>query len=426
MKATFTWDDAGTGQTPPPIVVVTEVVTVVAEGDTFSASSSFSTTSIPTTNGIVLYGDDVTVIQNPGSSFTKQISASAAATLNVNSQSGLAAASVSGAFTVAAYPVSISLQGVRDKYTDPKCLIGQKVEAKLTTSLPLDVGETYTWTASGDRKFNSYVMGQSAATLNTTINVNNVNLQLAYAKPQSSTLACTFSPDLWGLEDMDLNVSITIAPPESPSMTFSQGSMGVWLYGSQPIFGTTGLTVTIPNNSWYQPNFAGQTGQFGVKWTTEMYTPTVFQTGNGDTVFYVNTLTGVDRWYTDANNNRLPMNVPYANFSGSRKLDGGLPYIVASIGYFPALSGLKLEIDQPYMNCSPSDKKMEMNDHHEVFLMYKPPWNGFESYEVPVVSTTWNPHGSATKVSGTWQLDSGSAITVGTAVSYPDFPIYPQ
>jgi hypothetical protein len=122
-------------------------------------------------------------------------------------------------------------------------------------------------------------------------------------------------------------------------------------------------------------------------------------------------------------NQRIPF---VDNISGGRKLDGNMPCSLASTGYFPGLTGLKMEVDMLHMTPLPLDKKMEMDDDHEVFLMYYPPSNGIGNFRVPVVSAKWNPHGSASKISGNWQLGVGSSISVGTAVSYPDFPIYPQ
>lgn len=192
------------------------------------------------------------------------------------------------------------------------------------------------------------------------------------------------------------------------------------------------INITVPNNSWYISELAGDTIPVGIKWSTNAITPLEFLFVQGEgSIFYINTLTKISRWVTTSANDRISASNPYTNFTGGRIIDTYYPYAVVSIGNFPGISGPylegdseKMEADRPLMGSIATDKKMEMDDQHEVYLMYFPPSNGVARYQVPLQSVEWNPKGSATKINGVWQVDSGSAITLGQAVQYPPFPIY--
>lgn len=422
MKATFTWDDDGTGLPPPQVVVVKEVASASRSGVSGAVDCGLSpATEMTDDNFLMKSATKYSVIQNPGASFTKQITVSAEGVLPENSGQPLLAATANASYEVTIYPVRILLQGVKNQYSSPKALIGQKIVATLETDLPMDGGESFAWNASGTKKFKSNSMSFTSSSLNTNINYSLQQLSLAYASPQLATLSISFQPDLWGLAAIPLSVEVTIDPPTDVEMSVSKGTVQVLNFSGAYYLICYGISATIPDFEQYYKAH-GEVAPVGIYWSCNTKTPASFlEPGNGGRIFYVNTMKQVSRTWVQ---NGIPSGFS-GNFSGSRKIDTSYPYKIETYtGYFDAgLTMTKLETDTPWVRIFAGYSSVSMDDVHETFLMYEPPQNGVAAYAVPLDAYEWHPEATATS-SPSWHISSGGSISGTARDSYPDFPIW--
>lgn len=381
-------------------------------------------------------GYDLNPMENPGLTFDLEISPSASASLDEDSESDLTEADAEVSYTVKTYPVWIELDGVLDPGSSPKALIGHAIKATVKTSdLPITLS-SYAWTIGGSGKFESYSVSTSSATLDLTYPTDQSSVTVAFAKPSDGVnfdcLVTVSNPP--GFPSFTVKSKpVDIKTTTSQAFYFGKGAMDIAQIGNW-YFGPNGAQVLLPNDPAYGGN-RGEVATVGVYWRASVDIPSAFYTKNNglpensrSKVLYVNTLKKV---YRRVQLDSGTWNAFPGNFAADpgppllRKLDKAFPYKeLSSSGVFFAKPSFKqIEGDSPFIIVVTSEhQKVEMDDDNEVFLMFKPYDNGIASYYVPLSSQDWNPEGSATQSGSSWYVDSGHAITLGTQGDYPTHP----
>jgi hypothetical protein len=444
------WEYDGTNIGPPEVLIVREAVEADAIGDygsqytavdcdmdNLEATQLEEENNTSGSNWKNCTGYRWRVIENPGENpGSISASPSAWAEMPQYSENAMMGAYATLNYEVICYNVRINYTGVLDAETAPKAMIGHAIRANVDLDGLSNSGAGFAWAIGGNGKFESYTASLGSASLDESFPTNLQNVQLAFAKVSMNTsFVCEVNLATPDLDLMTLTGKpVDIYAPDPSAMTLQKGVMDISQFQSLWYFGPNGYMLTLPSDqSEYGVN-AGQTNPVGVAWLAEVDIPTLFDAANSaaspdySEVCYVNTLKKVYRRVQLNNGSWDPFPGNFTLTSpATYKCDSMFPYAWVSIdGRWPANGTDQIEADSPFIVVDSGDhKKVEMDDIHEVFLLFLPYANGVARYYVPLSSYEWTPDGAATRSGSNWSIDGTPPHNFG-ASGPNSFPPHPQ
>jgi hypothetical protein len=295
-------------------------------------------------------------------------------------------------------------------------IVGKKIQLKARGTPTSVAVDSYTWVTTND-PIKNYTQTTGTGVVSTWSTSDFINQQVGFywIKGGTAVVTCTITV---GGHSRSASLTFEIARPTATLL-------GLTTSNTPP--------VNVGNNGFVAHDTLhfgtnGAAGQVGIKWDGFATTPA----GGAGEIQFCQLVKTHRRFITDGD---VHQKISSAN---SFVHDSPTPYGGLKVTIGSGLTGSISRDDSPASGV-PGNRRISVDDHYKMFLMYKP--DGADSIWVTLRVLEWNWKGIATKTGGVWSMDAGSWFPTAPSQtiissdttelpvwtdSYPNLPVVPD